>query len=230
MHCNICGGSTFEEYRGRPSERCSTCGSKARHRIALDVYERHLFPVCQPGEPVLHLAPEAFLCPVLRKRLGKGYVAADAAPERYAHASAVKLVLPGDFDAFGEGHFRAILHNHVLEHIPGRYRDHLAAFARWLMPGGVMIFSVPGPYGQQETREGGEFLSSDAERLELFLQEDHLKLFGRDFAIHLAQMPGGTLLPDGVTDERRAELGVRPGKAPFFIWRKDGAKPAKSAG
>jgi len=220
MHCNICGGTEFESYRGRAGERCLNCGSKARHRVALLVYERHLFPSVSEGGRVLHLAPEECLSPILSGRLGTGYVTADAAPERYPHAKPVKLVLPGDFAKFPAGHFDAILHNHVMEHIPGHWRDHLAGFALWLKPGGTMIFSVPGPYRDRLTVEGGEHLATDAERLDRFLQEDHFRLFGADFVEYLADMPGGELLADGVTDADRATIAVRPGKAPFFVWRK----------
>ncbi len=223
MHCNICGGTQFESYRGRPGEVCTQCGSKARHRVALDVYERFLWPKAGEGALLLHLAPEACLYPVLSEVFGEGYLTADAAPERYSHASPVKLVLPGDFDAFAPGHFDGIVHNHVLEHIPGHWKDHLVGLTNWLKPGGVMVFSVPGPSADRPTAEGGEHLSSDAERLERFLQEDHVRLFGDDLAPFLRGLAGGTLVPDGVTDERRAELGVRPGKAPFFVWRRDDA-------
>ncbi|MCG6859301.1 MAG: class I SAM-dependent methyltransferase [Salaquimonas sp.] len=223
MHCNICGGTEFEVYRGRPNEVCTVCGSKARHRIALDVYERLLFPHLGEGARVLHLAPRDCLFDVLAERLGAGYITTDAEPERYPHASPKEVVLPDDFDKFPAGHFDAILHNHVLEHIPGHWKDHLTGLVRWLKPGGVMIFSIPGPYRDGPTVEGGEHLPSDAERLEKFLQEDHFRLFGNDLEPFLRDLEGGELLSDGVTDERRAELGVRPGKAPFFVWRKQAA-------
>jgi SAM-dependent methyltransferase len=218
--CNICGEDAFETYRGRPAERCANCGSKARHRIALDVYERVLFPLAGGQARVLHFAPEAFLHPLLLKKFGVGYVTADIAPQRYPHAQALKIALPEGLDIFSDGYFDAVLHNHVLEHVPGHWRDHVAKLMRVVRPGGMMIFSVPGPYMDRNTVEGGEHLASDSERLEKFLQEDHLKLFGRDFVEQLHAMEGAVLLPDGVSDETRAKLSVRPGKAPFFILRK----------
>jgi phosphoglycolate phosphatase len=220
-HCNICGSTAFETYRGRPAERCAGCGSKARHRIALDVYERLLFPLAGRFTRVLHFAPEAFLHPVLLEKFGAGYVTADMAPERYRHAQALKLALPDGIDIFPDGYFDAVLHNHVLEHVPGHFRDHISALMRIVKPGGLMILSVPGPYMDRDTQEGGENLASDAERLEKFLQEDHFKLFGRDFVRHLGSIPAVALLADGVTDAKREQLAVRPGKAPFFILRKD---------
>lgn len=83
-----------------------------------------------------------------------------------------------------------------------------------------MIFSVPGPYLDRPSVEGGEHLASDAERLENFLQEDHYKMLGADFVEFLRNMEGGELHFDGITPEIREQLSVRPGKAPFFVWQK----------
>ena len=218
--CNICGSSRFEPYRGRSAEQCANCGSKARHRIGLDVYRRFLAPIEGGDARILHLAPEECLHPILEKMFGGGYVTADAEPARYPHAQPLKLYLPEGFGIFPDNYFDAVLHNHVLEHIPGHFGDHLRGFARIVKPGGYMIFSVPGPYLDRKTVEGGELLSSDAERLERFLQEDHFKLLGADFVEFVAEMEGGGLLDDGVDDAIRQKLSVRPGKAPFFVWHK----------
>ena len=83
------------------------------------------------------------------------------------------------------------MHNHVLEHIPGTFRDHLPGFARILKPGGKMIFSVPGPRMQQMTEEGGEHLDAE-ERVARFGTPVHLKQFGRDLPDFLREMPGGS--------------------------------------
>ncbi len=221
--CNICSANEFVEYRGRAGEQCANCGAKARHRIGLEVYKRHLFPLAEerPNGRILHMAPEAALYEILKDRLGGRYLTSDAAPERYPHAPCLKLFFPQDFDLFPEGYFTAILHNHVLEHIPGHYGDHLEEFTRLLEPGGRMIISVPGPYKGIPTREGGEHLATDAERLEQFLQGDHYKLLGDDFVPSLEALRGGHLIDMGISDEQRAALSVRPGKAPFFIWQRD---------
>jgi phosphoglycolate phosphatase len=220
LSCNICGGDRFEAWRGRPGERCVKCGALARHRIAMAVYQRHLFSLEGKGLKVLHLAPEPSLHPILLNKIGAGYTCADASPERYPHASCLKLYFPESFDIFPDNYFDAILHNHVLEHIPGHYGDHLVGFIRLLKPGGRMIFSVPGPYMNLETVEGGENLASDGERLAKFLQEDHYKLFGADFVSFIADLPGGHVVADGISNETRASLNVRPNKARFFIWEK----------
>ena len=223
MSCNICDGDKFNIWRGRPDEMCDGCGALARHRMAWAVYQKHLLDYNVDLKPlrVLHLAPEACLHPLLKEKFGAGYICADAYPETYPHAECLKLFFPHDFKIFPDSYFDIILHNHVLEHIPGHYGDHLKAFARLLKSGGRMIISVPGPYMNRQTIEGGENLSNDTERLEQFLQEDHYKLLGADFVEFLEAMPGGTLQRDGISNQQRAALNIRPDKAPFFIWSKD---------
>jgi phosphoglycolate phosphatase len=219
--CNICGSQRFEGYRGRLTELCANCGSKARHRVAFEIYERLVFPLAAGRARILHFAPEEALHRRLDAIFGPAYTTADLHPERYLHTQALRIALPDGISIFADGYFDVVLHNHVLEHIPGHYRDHIAALMRIVKPGGLMIFSVPGPYLDRDSEEGGEFLASDAERLARFLQEDHFKLLGADFVRHLESLAGVVIEPDGMTDARRVELAVRPGKAPFFILRKE---------
>ena len=215
--CNLCGSQEFAPYRGRADEQCASCGSKARHRVMWETYRR-IIP--EGKAQILHLAPEACLHRRLSAHGGTGYRTADYAPERYPHAQAMRLQLPDDLATLADGAFDFILHNHVLEHIPGRFRDWLPGLLAKLAPGGTMVFTVPGPYDIPETLEGGEHLKSDAERLERFLQEDHVRLFGRDLRPWLAARPDGALLPDPVSEERRAEIAVRPGKVVPFLWQR----------
>ncbi|MEM8751113.1 MAG: methyltransferase domain-containing protein [Pseudomonadota bacterium] len=221
--CNLCGSTSFTEYRKRPAEQCSNCLSKARHRVGWAVYESHLFPFLETrtAPKVLHLAPARALHDKMAAKIGSGYITSDPVPERYPHSKCLQLYFPQDFSIFPNGYFDAIIHNHVLEHIPGHYGDHLREFTRLLAPGGKMMFSIPGPYKGVETREGGEHMETDEERLEAFRQEDHFKMIGDDLYTTLDELPGGRSIPDGITDEQRAALSVRPGKAPFFIWQRD---------
>lgn len=218
--CNICNGAAFAPFRGRPNEKCTQCGSLARHRVGWAVYQQELLGTENANGRVLHLAPEPWLFPKLRGELSSGYICADPSPQTYPHAPCLKLFFPQDFTLFPDGYFTAILHNHVLEHIPGHYRDHLREFTRLLAPGGKMIFSIPGPYKGQPTKEGGEHLATDAERLEQFLQEDHYRLFGDDFEPTMQTLPGGKFRKDKLSNTDRAALSVRANKAPFFIWQK----------
>ncbi len=222
--CNICGSREFRDYKGRPGEMCVSCKAKARHRVGLAVYERMLFPIIDvnPGARILHMAPEPSLFPVLSQRLGAAYTVSDAEPERYPYAPCLRLSFPQDFKQFPDGYFHGIIHNHILEHIPGHYGDHLQEFARLLAPGGRMVFSFPGPYSGVDTIEGGEFMATDEERIFEFGMPEHIKIFGPDFYDVYTGVPGGFAMNDGVTDELRASLNVRPGMAPFHVWQRSG--------
>ena len=108
----------------------------------------------------------------------------------------------------------------MLEHIPGSYKVHLDGFIRILKPNGLMIFSVPGPYKNRLSEEGGEHLKSDEERTSKYYRYDHLKIFGSDFVSYLKELKTVEYIEDGITNDIRKSLHVRPNKAPFFILRK----------
>lgn len=221
--CNLCGGVEFVTHMGRDGERCAVCGSLRRHRIALEVYRRKgMLTPRQDGGPirVLHLAPEYVLRKEIIRVVGAGYMCADSNPELYGSSQCLKLTLPQGFEIFPNDYFDYIIHNHVLEHIPGSFRSHLREFARILKPWGYHIFSVPGPDPNILTTEGGEHLANDSERLEHFGQRDHLKRFGRDLADAVAQLPNGQFSRDNISDEDRAALNVAKWSNRFLIWRK----------
>jgi phosphoglycolate phosphatase len=158
---------------------------------------------------VFHLAPEkpthSYLAPVF----GAGYICSDLMPEKYPYAQCLRLALPEGFDIFPDGYFDLILHNHVLEHIPGDYRDHLVSFLRLLRGrGGRMIFTIPGVYLDRETIQGGELLATDEERLRNFGQSDHYKHFGHDF-IDWFKKTSGTFAPMNIPPEIRDSLGTK---------------------
>ncbi len=225
--CNICGATDFAEYAGRPAERCVKCKSLARHRVAFAVYTR-----CglgdtgraPGGQRVLHFAPEACLHDRILPAVGGGYICADSRPEAYKRTQCLRLVLPDGLSIFPEGYFDYVIHNHVLEHIPGRFRDHILPICRILKPGGMTIFSVPGPHLDTATTvEGGEHLPDDAERVRRFGQADHVRRFGRDLPEYMQSLPNGRFRWDDVTNDERACMSVTPGSNPFLIWRKEAA-------
>ena len=66
--------------------------------------------------------------------------------------------------------------SHVLEHISDD-RAALAELRRILAPGGLLVLQVP--IGGETTLEDPS-ATTDEERLDKFLQEDHVRLYGRD--------------------------------------------------
>lgn len=220
--CGICGGTEFVDFSGRKQVKCTRCSSLERHRIADRLYARHGLYAPGPQRHVLHLAPERMLAGKLMANRDLTYLVSDPRTDSYNWTRLMRLFLPDDFKVFHDGYFDAILHNHVLEHIPGSFVDHLAEFRRILAPGGVMIFSLPGPRMSILTEEGGEHIDDPAERLRRFGQDDHLKLFGRDLIETMENSPGMGFQWDGLSDEDRAGMSIPPGSNRFMIWQKLG--------
>jgi SAM-dependent methyltransferase len=216
--CNICNGTDFIDYNGRIKVVCATCKSFERHRLVRWVLEQLGYLEISIGiKRALHLAPEEMTYDYLIVPFGSGYVCSDMVPSKFPHAQCLKLTLPSGFDIFPDGYFNLILHNHVLEHIPGDYHDHLTSFFRILRPGGHMVFTIPGISQTSITRQGGEYLLTDAERVRLHGQSDHYKTFGCDF-YHAFKDTPGSFTPMIIPDEVRAYL--RAPSDPVFVFSK----------
>lgn len=179
--CNICGSENFEKLAH--TNRCLGCGSLERHRCMRFALEKHGFIQAEPNSAnvrILHLAPEECTASYLSKLYGACYLAADMRPEHYSWIKCLRMELPQGLGIFPEEYFDLIVHNHVMEHIPGDYHAHLAAFHRILKNKGKMIFTIPFNAGVK-CRQGGEYLPDNESRERIFGQYDHLKIFGGDF-------------------------------------------------
>lgn len=154
---------------------CPGCGSYERHRI-LWLYLLHLEAqgrIKLQGK-LLHIAPEACLAKMFKRRFD--YLSVDR--ER-GHAMEVADItsLP-----FADGAFDAVICNHVLEHV-AEDRTAMAELQRVLKPGGWASLQVP-MRGDVPTDEDPTVVDP-AERLRRFGQEDHVRLYGYDYAARL---------------------------------------------
>jgi len=219
--CSICGNQHYRPY-GQPSglfnsaKVCTACHSHNRHRqVHAELIKSQIL---KAGGTCLHLAPEPCLRPLLEQAYGSGYRAMDADPSRY---NCLQLVLPEGFNQLENMSFDLIIHNHVLEHIPGSYPQHLKEFWRILRPGGHMVFTIPDisiSLGKFKTTEGGEFLANDQLRLQHHGQEDHYKTFGRDLFLWLHSIFGRVRII-GDTSVRRSGPPIDPDLLVFCVYR-----------
>lgn len=179
--CPVCGGTAFGAYRGRPAARCRGCGSKERGRLMAMALRQISLRASEL--PVVHVAPERAIADILIERFGDSYIAADIAPEEYAWSRTPvrKLDLTRPFDTFAPESLQGIVHSHVLEHLPGAIDRVIAGMNALIAPGGFHLFQVPvHPGWYREDMDPG---LPAAERMRLFHQEDHLRVFGEeDFA------------------------------------------------
>lgn len=182
LECPLCGGRfrrlAPHRWDGRRwhgvADRCPACGSLPRHRFLW------LYLVAtgslSSSDRVLHVAPEAVLSSLVADRVRK-YVSADLDAGR-AMVQADVTALP-----FAEGSFTLVICSHVLEHVPDD-RAAMHEIRRVLCDGGRALIQTPVNYDQAATFENPA-LDDPEERLRLFSQTDHVRVYGRDITARL---------------------------------------------
>lgn len=152
---------------------CPRCGSTDRDRH-LKLYFLHTGIAERiAGARVLHFAPERALEPWLESLGATRYMRADLFPARHGIERVDLQDLP--FDAAS---FDIVIANHVLEHVT-LLDSATAEIARVLRPGGVAILQTPWCAGLAATVDDPTVVDPIA-RTQLFGQDDHVRLFGRD--------------------------------------------------
>jgi SAM-dependent methyltransferase len=194
--CVLCGGR-FRRFAGSgslPNVRCPRCGSLPRHRLLWLYLEAS--GLAREAEAVLQVAPEPHIARRLRARGDLRYVSTDL-EDPAADVRADLTALP-----FADAEFDLALCSHVLEHVVDD-RAAMRELCRVLRPRGVALIASPVNYEQPGTFEDAT-VEDPAERLRLFSQPDHVRVYGPDlrdrledagFAVEIvtpADLPGVT--------------------------------------
>jgi len=172
---------------------------------------------------VLHIAPE--LCFIKRFEVvhGNNYITADI-ESPLAKVKLDVLQMP-----FAEGEFKVVFCNHVMEHVT----DDLQAMHeiyRVLAPGGWGIIQVPLFYPLPEVTFEDSSIVTPAEREKAFGQDDHVRLYGKDYINRLQS--AGFEAKEIWLSKDLSEADVKrlalPMDEPIFFVRKPGQSPAGS--
>lgn len=169
--CPICGWQGTKFAPGGPPEkrrydsRCPRCGSVERHRLAYRVANER----CQLNfAQVLHVAPEKELAKWLQSKAGY-YLSIDLVAPAMAKMDITQLEL-------ADGSQTLVWASHVFEHVVDDQQA-IAELYRVLVPGGTAVIQVP--IWRATTLEDFS-KTSPAERLDMFYQADHVRLYGLD--------------------------------------------------
>ena len=168
----VVGGGPMEE------SICPLCSSYGRERHIL-LFLKSCTSVFAYPIRMLHLAPEKNLERILRRCRNIRYVSADLMSSLASvHTDITAL-------SFGDDIFDVVICNHVLEHIPD---DRLAMreIIRVLKPGGWAILQVPIATSRAATEEA-PWITSPSERLRLFGQSDHVRVYAEDYVQRLQE-------------------------------------------
>lgn len=173
----------------------------------------------KPGMRVLHVAPEHSLFRRFSGEKGITYVAGDKHEPGYQWpAGTIEL----DVTAlrFPDAHFDLVICSHVLEHVPDD-RGALRELHRVLKPGGMGLLLVPFDPARAITFEDPT-VADPTERLRLFGQHDHVRIYGRDHLDRMREAGFNVSLVDlteGLDPREVFRLGLRRGEAMQVVTR-----------
>lgn len=151
---------------------CPGCGSLDRERLVY-LYLKLKTNVFRGRVRLLHVAPEKSLQNVLKALPNVTYVSTDLA--------SVGVMVKMDLIrmAFPDNSFDVVICNHVLEHIHDD-RQAMSEICRVVKPEGWAIIQVPISLALEKTYEDSE-ISLPEDREKAFGQEDHVRIYGRDY-------------------------------------------------
>jgi SAM-dependent methyltransferase len=193
----------------RPEARCPRCGSLERHRLVWLFMQARTNLFDGAPKRMLHVAPESAFSVALARVQGLDRITADL-----SHQSAMIRMDLSDIP-LPDKRFDIIYCSHVLEHIPDD-RKAMRELYRVLRTGGWAILQVP---VLRDTTFEDPSVTSPADRLRLFGQEDHVRVYGRDYRDRLTDARFHVVVEDfGATfpPAKRRYFGLMEGEAVYF--------------
>ena len=166
---------------------CPRCLSNSRERLAY-LYLMANKDLFSRKQTLLHIAPEPNLGKLLSEAKNIQYISGDLyEPDVMCQLDITQL-------AFADNSFDVVICNHVLEHVSN---DKLAMteLYRILKPGGWAMVQVPIAMALERTLEDPT-ATTEEQRIELFGQRDHVRLYAQNDYIDRLRSIGFQVCPD----------------------------------
>jgi SAM-dependent methyltransferase len=178
VECPICKSHykkflPYGRINPRPNALCPSCLSLERHRL-IWLYLQEKTNFFQTKLHVLHIAPEPCFMNRFEKQHGDGYITADI------ESPLAKVKMDIHQIPFEENTFDVVLCNHVLEHVADDIKA-MSEIKRVLKPGGWAIMQVPFFSPVPDVTFEDNSITDKREREKTFGQDDHVRLFGKDY-------------------------------------------------
>lgn len=159
----------------RDNIRCPYCNSSTRERLIYLYLKK--FNIINKKLTILHVAPEKNLQKILKSKKNISHISIDIA----------SVLADKKMDicnlTFADNMFNLVICSHVLEHVADDKKA-MYEFYRVLKPNGFAILQVPIAPDLEKTIEDPSE-NNPEERIRLFGQDDHVRLYGRDYVDRL---------------------------------------------
>lgn len=194
---------------------CPKCWAHDRERHLLLYFAKLDFKSVIASSRVLHFAPEPAIKRFIESAMPAEYIRGDLLPSS-ADVQCVDLCKM----SFDDASFDLVIANHVLEHVDDDGQA-LKEIFRILRPGGMAVLQTPYASGLSKTI-CDPVVSNPKLRLELYGQNDHVRLYGNDIFARLTS--AGFVSKVGLHDDLLSEInfriyGVNP-LEPFMLFSK----------
>jgi SAM-dependent methyltransferase len=180
VECSVCG-SEFRKFlpygrSGRDNALCPNCLALERHRL-MYLYLQRKTNFFKDDLKLLHVAPEYCFIDRFEKMKNLDYITADI------ESPLAKVKMDIHQIPFEANTFDVAFCNHVMEHVDDDIKA-MSELHRVLKPGGWAIIQSPQDWSRATTFEDPT-ITDPKEREKHYWQDDHLRLFGRDYGQRL---------------------------------------------
>ncbi|WP_456460606.1 class I SAM-dependent methyltransferase [Reichenbachiella sp.] len=204
VECPVCDShfSKFVPYGrvARANALCPNCLALERHRL-MWLYLKQKTSFFEPNQEVLHIAPELCFIKRFEKVHGDQYITADL------ESPLAKVKMDIHEMPFEDNRFDVAFCNHVMEHVADDIQS-MKEIHRVLKPGGWAIIQIPIFHPVPEVTFEDDTVTDPKEREKLFGQDDHVRLYGKDYPDRLRKA-GFTVVEDDFVNSLSAEEQAR---------------------
>ena len=163
----------------RPNALCPDTLSLERHRL-IWLFLKNKTDFFTSKLKMLHVAPEQCFMDAFEKTHGKNYITADI------ESPLAKVKMDIHDIPFEANTFDVTFCNHVMEHVDDDIQA-MSELHRVLKPGGWGIIQVPFFEPVPEKTYEDDSITDPKKREEIFGQDDHVRLYGKDYPERLRQ-------------------------------------------
>lgn len=210
QRCNLCGSTEFKSHAHHAGAVCIACFSLPRTRLLWEYIKK--FGNINEESRVMYFAPEKGIFNKLSSILKKeNYKVYDISPDSYKFAKNYinRFDISQDIEMIRSDYFDAIIHSHVLEHIPCNLTYIIYHMHRALKSRGKHILILPFlPGNYDECFENLE--RSESERR--FGQFNHVRKFGKNdidkYLTPILNLPKSFNAIDFIPENTLMEIGL----------------------